>query len=177
MPRDYSKGKLYMIWSPSHPNDPPYYGSTIQSLSLRMGGHRAAFKRWRSGKLKTHCSSFEVLRHGDAKIELVALCPCPSKYLLHRAEGQLQRSRPCVNKTIAGRTPGEWLSDNYDKVIEQQRQLVKRKREEREKQAISECFCGWSGYADKKDAHLKSLFHILSVEQIHNGIFKQICQR
>lgn len=39
---DYSKGKIYKIWSPS--TGLTYIGSTIQTLSNRLSGHRVKHK-------------------------------------------------------------------------------------------------------------------------------------
>jgi predicted GIY-YIG superfamily endonuclease len=47
MPADYSKGKIYKIINSE--NDTVYVGSTIQSLSARMAGHRRDAKTSMSG--------------------------------------------------------------------------------------------------------------------------------
>ena len=40
---DYSKGKIYTIRCLNDSN--VYVGSTIQSLAVRMGGHRTAYSK------------------------------------------------------------------------------------------------------------------------------------
>ena len=53
-------------------------------------------------------SSFLVIELGDSYVELVENYPCANKEELRRREGQLQRSLPCVNVKVAGRTAAEW---------------------------------------------------------------------
>jgi len=89
---DYSKGRIYRIVSPSHPED-VYYGSTIQTLGVRMCGHRKLYI-----KRPNTCSSSDVLRHGDAVIILVEDFPCQSVEELRAREGYYVLNNPCVNR-------------------------------------------------------------------------------
>ena len=89
---DYSKGRIYSIVSPSHPED-VYYGSTIQTLGVRMCGHRKQHIKREGG-----CSSSDVLRHGDAIILLVENFPCKSVEELRAREGYYVLNTPCVNR-------------------------------------------------------------------------------
>ncbi len=98
------KGTVYMIWSEQTPKR--YYGSTIQTLSMRMSGHRSHMKRWRAGKDES-CSSFDVLCFDDARIEWVETVEFTNRVELAAREGWWMRNNECVNKQIAGRTPVE----------------------------------------------------------------------
>ena len=46
-------------------------GRTIQTLSIRLSVHRSDYKAYIEGKPRSYCSSFKVLEHGDASIELI----------------------------------------------------------------------------------------------------------
>jgi len=108
---DYQQGKIYKLWSPS--KNLVYYGSTIQSLSQRLGGHKRDENR--RGK---HCSSSEIINCGDYKIELVEAYPCNNKQQLEKKEGEYIKNNECINKFVAGRTRKEWRQDNSDKILE-----------------------------------------------------------
>jgi hypothetical protein len=107
---DYKTGKIYCIRS--HLTDEVYIGSTTTPLSTRMVSHRTKFKNG------IYVSSAEILKHGDAYIELIEEFPCDNKEQLNRREGQVIRSTAnCVNKRIEGRTPAERYIDNREAVL------------------------------------------------------------
>jgi len=114
---DYKKGKIYCIRS--HKTDEIYIGSTAQkTLARRMTNHRTKYKRFLQGKIKKQTTSFKILEHNDAYIELICNCPCENKQELQRTEGKYIRERDCVNKKIAGRNPREYRKDNSEKIKE-----------------------------------------------------------
>jgi hypothetical protein len=84
-----------------------YYGSTIQSLAMRIGNHRRNYY-WHKNSNKgsnTSCYSiFDEYGIENCKIELVELYPCNSKEELEAREGYYIRNNDCVNKQIMGRT-------------------------------------------------------------------------
>lgn len=118
-PIDYSKGKIYKIWSPS--TDQIYIGSTTKKyLSQRLVSHAADYTRWQQGQ-QHYISSFELMKYDDYRIELIEnVANCASKDDLHAREGHYQRLYKdiSVNKYIANRTYKEWYEDNADKVRE-----------------------------------------------------------
>jgi len=73
----YINGKIYALVSESA--QLVYYGSTIQRLSQRKGEHIRDYKKYLYND-GWKCSSFDVLKHGDAKIILIEEFPC--KYRL-----------------------------------------------------------------------------------------------
>lgn len=181
---NYQNGKLYTIRS--HQTDNVYVGSTTQTLSVRMGGHRANFKSYNKGVGK-YVTSFELLKYDDSYIELIELYPCNSKVELGRGEGIHIRQMDCVNKNIAGRTQVEYYQDNKEQLKEYQKQHYQDNREqikERHKQykqdnkeAIKElgkqyyqqnkerqnkkftCPCGGKYTHKHKSSHLRSKKH------------------
>ena len=115
---DYSKGKIYTIRSLNDPNI--YVGSTIQSLAVRMGGHRLDYAK---NKVLGHHKEI-VIDINDWKIELHELFPCNTKQELHRREGEVIRQLGTLNKCIAGRTSKEYYADNINKFKEQKNNIV-----------------------------------------------------
>lgn len=150
--KDYSKGKIYCIRS--YQTDMVYIGSTIQSLSMRMVGHRSDYKRYLNGKFN-YVSSFEILQYGDAYIELIKLYPCSCHSELAREEGQFIRSVDCVNKMIAGRTQKEYDEENKRKEYHKEyREDNKEKRKEK-----FNCECGGKYTYSGKSLHFKTKLH------------------
>jgi len=110
---DYSKGKIYTIRCLNDPN--VYVGSTIQSLSVRMGAHRIDY-----AKNKVLGLNKEIVKNiDDWKIELHELFPCNTNQELHRREGEIIRLLGTLNKQIAGRTQREYYIDNAEKIKDQ----------------------------------------------------------
>jgi hypothetical protein len=127
---NYQKGKIYKLWSPS--KNLVYYGSTVQTISLRLLGHLSKKKD------KTYnCSSFVILDCDDYKIELVEEYPCNNRQELMKKEGEYIKNNDCVNKYIAGRTKMEYDKIKYHK--NREALLIKRKKyhqENKEKEAL-----------------------------------------
>ena len=111
--KDYSNGKIYAIRSAQ--TDDIYIGSTIQTLCVRMAGHRLNYKNYISDK--KHCvTSFKLLQFGDAYIELLEAYPCACKEELTKREGELMReNKNCINKCVAGRTVKQYYEENEEK--------------------------------------------------------------
>ena len=109
---NFANGKVYAIRS--HKTSEIYVGSTTQPLCKRMVGHRTSYRRWVADNSKTYYTSYEILKHGDAYIELLELVPCSCRAELCRREGELIRANTCVNKLIAGRTDKQYCQDNKE---------------------------------------------------------------
>lgn len=109
---DYSKGKIYKLWSPS--KNIVYYGSTCETISRRLSRHLTDYKRYDGNK--GYMYSFKILECDDYKIELVEDYPCNNRQQLCKKEGEYIKTNECVNKCIAGRTAEEYCEDNADKI-------------------------------------------------------------
>ena len=173
---DYANGKIYTIRS--YLTDNIYIGSTTQSLTKRLSKHKADYKWFITGN-GNNVTSFEIIKFGDAYIELLEEFPCETKNQLCKREGELIRENNCVNKNIAGRTRAEYRDDNKDKNNENQKlyyQDNKDKYNEYNKQyrelhqdKINEkfvCECGGKYNNNHKAEHLKTKKHLK---------FAQIC--
>jgi hypothetical protein len=105
----YINGKIYALVSES--GGLTYYGSTIQRLSQRKGEHVRDYKNYLYND-GWKCSSFDVLKHGDAKIILIEEFPCESRLELEQREGYWQKNNPCTNIYLAGRDTKEYRKTN-----------------------------------------------------------------
>lgn len=117
---NYAQGRVY--WIRSH-NDPElvYYGSTTQSLSQRLAGHKREYIRWKNGK-GSWVTSFRVLEAGAVYIELVERVNASSKEELTAREGKYIRDNECVNKVIPGRTRAEYHAEHKEELNARYRQ-------------------------------------------------------
>lgn len=122
---DYSKSKIYKIWSPSHEDLGCYIGATTQSLHKRFYNHK---KSMRDGN--RICSCKEILCCDDVRIDLLEEYPCENKEQLSAKEGEWIRKENCVNIRVPGRTNKEWIEEHKASVVEYQ---AKYREENREK--------------------------------------------
>ena len=162
MTKDYQLGKIYCIRT--YQSNEVYVGSTIQTLSNRMGGHRRDFKAYKKGTNTKYVSSFEILKYTDCYIELVKLNPCNSKTELDREEGKYIRQMDCVNKNIPGRTKAQYRIENKDKISAKMKEYYidnKASITEYRKTHKFICKCGGNYRIDNKPRHFRSTKHKL----------------
>jgi hypothetical protein len=103
---DYKNGKVYKIVC--NITGKVYVGSTTQTLSMRLTGHRKEYKRFKEGK-RNNVSSFDIIQQGNYDIVLIENVSCESKEELHRRERHSIETLVCVNKIIPTRTQKEYL--------------------------------------------------------------------
>jgi len=109
-------GKIYCIRS--FKTDLIYIGSTCETrLSARFCKHTASYRRYLNGTYH-YITSFDIIKFGDAYIELILECADVTKDELHKIEGEHIRKNNCINKRIAGRTDKEYYEANKDKIKE-----------------------------------------------------------
>ena len=123
---DYQNGKVYAIRS--HQTEDIYIGSTIQPLSVRFRKHEMCYKNHKDGKYG-YVTSFKILDHEDAYIELLENYPCNNRNELMRREGELIRQMKCVNERVAGRTVKEYYNENKQKRKEYQEENKQKRKE------------------------------------------------
>jgi hypothetical protein len=110
---DYNKGKIYTIRCRTD-ETLIYVGSTIQPLSVRIGGHKIKsrdIKHQNRLIYKTINNNWD-----DWYIELYEVYPCENKEQLCKREGEIIREIGTLNYQIAGRSYEEWREDNIDKI-------------------------------------------------------------
>jgi len=126
---DYKNGKIYTIRS--HQTDQFYIGSTTQPLSKRFNCQKSRYKRYLL-QLDHYISSFEILKHEDAYIELLEEFPCENKEQLCKREGELIRDNNCVNKRIEGSTRQE-INKRYNNKLKMKEYQKKYREDNKEK--------------------------------------------
>ena len=99
---------------------------------------------------------------------------------LNLREGDIIRTRDCVNKVIPGRTDAEWRYDNREEA-KQYRQTHKEAIATRGKQYrqttknIRKCSCGVEfndGHTSHRNKHYNSKFHIEFVDDFYERLHK-----
>lgn len=111
---DYQDGKIYVIRNSI--NTMVYVGSTTQTLTARMRGHRKCVHK-KASKLYT---AFAELGLDTFRIELIENFPCDSKEELTRREAHFIREYKSVengyNFIIPCRSDAEYYIDNKQKM-------------------------------------------------------------
>ena len=110
---NYANGKIYRIVC--NISGKQYIGSTTQSLSMRLAGHKKQYNLYLNNKSK-YLTSFEILKNNSYKIILVENVICENKEQLLKKEREYIESTECVNKVIPLRTLQEYYQDNLNKI-------------------------------------------------------------
>ena len=116
---DYKQGKIYKIVC--NVTGKVYIGSTIQSLSMRLMGHRVAYKRFKESK-SAYVTAYQIIEQENYDIVLIENCSCESNEELHKRERYFIESVDCINKNIPSRTFKEYCLDNKDAIKEKAKQ-------------------------------------------------------
>ena len=105
--KELKTGYIYSIRS--FKTDNIYIGSTFNNLNKRMYGHRNKYKCYLKDNTKKCSKSRDILKHGDAYIELIKEVQVKNRLELNKYEGEEQRKNMniLVNCKIECRTPEE----------------------------------------------------------------------
>ena len=129
MTKDYSKNKIYKIYS--YLGDKIYIGSTVyEFVSQRMVKHRDSYKQWKKNNERYMRSFvlFEEYGIENCYIELIEAKPCLDINEQAKLEGSYIRTLECVNKNIPGRTNKEYREDNKDKIKAKNKQYYEKNK-------------------------------------------------
>jgi len=150
MVKDYSKGKIYRIVSDK--TDEVYIGSTVLTLHKRFTNHKSDLKCGR------YCSSAEILKHGDVRIELIRDFPCNSEQELEKEEDKyILACCKVVNCRRASRTRAEYYQENREEIAEYKKQWYEENREKKKEKF--DCPCGGKYTKINKSTHEKTKKH------------------
>ena len=154
---EYKNGKIYRIVGE---NGLTYIGSTTHKLSYRLTSHKCHYKKYLDGESK-YLTSFEIIKTGQYRIELIESFPCDSRDELNAREGHYIRQMDCVNKVIPGRTKKEYRENNREKISELKKEYYQNNKEKIKewKNQKHECPCGGRYSNVNKALHLKSKLH------------------
>jgi len=148
-------GKIYKIISDS--TDKIYIGSTVKTLKERLEIHENDYEKWFNSDFikKYYCTSFEILKYGDYKIELIEEypCSCRSELLKHEGFYQVKDFYKCVNTLISCSRPRTTKIDDN---------------------VFYTCYCGKKIQNKWKTRyrHIKSVRHNLIVKENHLVMIK-----
>lgn len=168
--KDCSTGKIYFIRSNNPDITVKYVGSTIETLSRRMAGHRAKYKQWLNDKA-TSCSIYhEFKKYGVEQfhIELIEDYPCERDEQLLARENFFIRQENCVNKISAILTPEERKEQSkqyYQEHKEEHNKYTKKYYHEHKEQINTTrrkkiiCVCGCEITKNSLTKHLKTEKH------------------
>lgn len=118
-------GQVYKIWSSEC--DKCYVGSTKQLLRQRFSTHKYDFRAWQKGK-GCYVTSFEILAHDDAEIELIeerefgdkqAMLEC-EKYWIQTLD-TVNKFRPILTRDERRQDLIEWKYRSRDKKLAHQK--------------------------------------------------------
>jgi hypothetical protein len=148
----FVNGKIYMLCSDL--SDKIYIGSTTVSLEERLDRHVTSYDDWLTSNFKTaYLSSFEILKYGEYRMELLEDCPGIIGWdLLKREQYHLVVNyKHTVNIIIPGKDIKSYLSDTGD---------------------IYTCSCGSKILNDYKVRrnHSLSSVHRQLIREIHTSI-------
>ena len=117
----FNLSKIYVIKSPQ--TDLYYIGSTTYPLCDRFTKHKSCYKRYLKGTCP-FVTSFKIIEHDDAYIELLEDVNCENRNQLEKRESELikEHKTQCVNKFIPCRTRKEWIQVNSDKIKQYDKQ-------------------------------------------------------
>jgi hypothetical protein len=110
------QGIVYMLRSPS--TGMVYYGSTNDTIEMRLRGHSANYKSYKKGLMKYMMTAFKVLECGDAEILTIEKVAGDLPTLRER-EAYYIKNMPCVNKYVPNRSQKQYYEDNKAKRLEQ----------------------------------------------------------
>lgn len=161
--RDYSKSRIYQLIDLG--NNDKYIGSTTRSLNERLSGHVNKYKLYINGKYN-YVTSFDIIKNGNYKIELIEVYPCENNEQLLAREGYFIKTTTCINKNIAGRSKKErqkkWLENNKEYFREYRKKNKEHLKEYYNQKYI--CECGGRFTRVNKTRHDKSKKHQTYIE-------------
>ena len=113
-------GQVYKIWSSEC--DKCYVGSTKRLLRNRLSNHKRDFRAWQKGKYP-YTTSFEIVKHEDAEIELLEEREFGDKQEMLECEKYWIQTLDTVNKNRPIQT--------HDERLQQMNECYYRNREKR----------------------------------------------
>ena len=94
-----------------------------------MSLHNYHYRKHTKGE-HGNLSSFDIIKFGDAYIELVENYPCANKEELEKREGEIIRESPnSINNKIPGRTHQQYYEDNKESILERHKQYYEDNKE------------------------------------------------
>ena len=152
--KNFRQSKLYMITCLT--TNLKYIGATTKAdIYTRLQQHIYYYNRHEEGHANLYCSSFEIIKNDNFKIELLEEYPCNNQEELDTKERYYIQSINCVNKYIPSRTRKEYYVDKIDEFKDYYQKV---KDNDRFKKKI-ECECGCHYTLNNKRHHINTFKH------------------
>jgi len=170
----YNDSKIYKITSLQ--SEKFYIGSTIQTLENRFYHHLLSYKKYLINN-NSYISSFDILKYGDAVIELIENVNCNNRKELGLFENKylkLYRDK-CVNKFLTGRTRKEYCNDlktyfrNYQKNYYQNNKIFYKNYYQKNKERIKAYYEANKEYYQKYNRERKIYIKQIKKEKMINN--------
>ena len=147
-----------------------YIGSTEKTLEERLKGHENNYKRYLEGKY-TYITSFDIIKKGNYRIELLEECHINNTHELRVIEGTYQQEMDCVNKHIAGLTQKESGKKYYESHKAELAEKDKKWREENKAKLTEKfnCECGGKFTYEHKSQHEKTTKHTNYIQSLSSS--------
>ena len=146
------KARIYKITSPK--TDKVYIGSTTKTIEQRLRKHKTNYNSYLNGKMPKNITSYEIIKHGDAIVELVEEREFKDmKEMLERERFYIENVKNTVNKHTPITTEEEkkqYIIDNKEKVNEKK-----------------PCVCGGFYTSKHKGQHMKGKQHMNHMKTIN----------
>ena len=94
-----------------------YIGITKKDIEKRLKEHVACYELFKNEKT-SFITSFEIIKNGDYKIELIESFIPKTTQEKKDKEAYYIKTNNSVNKRIENRTQAEWTAQNWDRVKE-----------------------------------------------------------
>jgi hypothetical protein len=163
---DYNKGKIYTIRCRTD-DTLIYVGSTIQSLGVRIGGHKI-----KSRDIKCHnMILYKTINNNwdDWYIELYEEYPCENKEQLNKREGEIIRLIGTLNILEAGRTRQEYYQDNKEELLK-----IKKEYYENNKDKIKETQKAYNNNNREQKIEYNKIYHNNNKERAKEHYIQRI---
>jgi len=144
----YQNAKIYKIVD--NTNNNIYIGSTYLSLQTRLTKHKCNFNC-----PNNYCSSYEIIKNNDYKIELIENYPCNNKKELEERENYHIKNNICINIKGKGFNSKKYYINNKDKINNQVKQWRINNKEYISNKQKEKTYCLYCN----KDIKNGSLYH------------------
>ncbi len=105
-----------------------YYGSTTQSLNVRISKHKSDCKRWKEGQCH-FTTSYNIIDRGNYSYSLIETVECEDRKQLEARERFYIENNECINKIIPCRTGKEYKEDNKEAIKDKMKEYHKANKE------------------------------------------------
>ena len=137
-----------------------YIGATtMPDIYTRLQQHIYHYNHHNEGVADLHCTSFEIIKNDNFKIELLEEYSCNNQEELDTKERFYIQSINCVNKYIPSRTRQEYYVDKIDEFKDYYQKV---KDNDRFKKKIK-CECGYHYTLNNKRHQFNTFKHQIKI--------------